>query len=754
MGNHYVFTLASLQRCLELAPSEHWFATLRVPEDGSWAVLAVETNDCTFVLHRADKPDSPRIIVISQETTALLPGAVETLRVTFQRIHRVALSVANPPLRLPPAWKEFHHQNLVAFFAGPYHIGPLSLRWIAEIHPHNSNDICFWKLTGPGDPLSLPEYKPRHEVYERIVGQWKTAFAAASQRFAQSPTAAETVALEPAIDLEATTFGPVTQYRSYSIWLDHLTPKQREFVEWSPDQAVKLKGPAGTGKTLALELKILREVYRARDEQHKIRALFATHSWAVAQQIDAALHKLDESGNLSEIDVFPLLEISRSSLPADRQPGRGFELLGEDSLAGRRLQLRRIDAIVDRLAKSDWLTYRRHVSAEFRSRVEAQKGSPERNALVWDLMLEFSSVLSVQAILPGINAERRYLALHRAPWMMPLDTDADKRFVMQVYTKYVDGLKEDRLLTSDQLINDFLSYLETFTWNLQREEKGYDFIFVDELHLFSEQERLVLNYLTRSASKYPKIFMALDPRQAPSEVYAGVPGAVVARGESGRADLDLGSVPSLELSKVHRFTVEILALVQHIHRRYPTLGLGPDWQLEVDSVESAAGHGPKPLLFVHLTQAAEVEVVSRRVEDQWRGMEAQHRIAVILVDSLQLPMYQEGLEERLKGNVSVIQSRDEVEKLRYSRRSVVVGPAEYLAGLQFDYVVIAGMSDVNVGAPNSGHQRRRLLSQLYVAISRATRHVEIHANDENGGVPNILETALGAGVIDRLEAGY
>src|SRR5262249_30100790 len=158
-------------------------------------------------------------------------------------------------------------------------------------------------------------------------------------------------------------------------------------------------------------------------------------------------------------------------------------------------------------------------------------------------------------------------------------------------TDYINGLAQDRLLTVDQLVNDFLNYLETFSWNILRDAEGYDFVFVDELHLFTEQERLSLQYLARPASQYPRLFMALDPRQAPSEVYAGVPASVVARGESGRADLDLGEVPALELSTVHRFTPEILKLVQHVHRSYPALDLGPDWEVSLESVKSSVSTG-------------------------------------------------------------------------------------------------------------------------------------------------------------------
>lgn len=730
-----------------MAPSNEWFRTIDVPQDGAWGVLAVDTSNATFVIHREDKRDAARIVLISQDAAGPAPVPTETLRIFFQRIHRVALAVAKPPLRLPPAWSEFHHANLVTFFACPHGADVIPLRWIVEIGPERSDDLCFWKLTDPGDRVYLPDYRPHYDLYRAIVADWANAWRDVSQRFQNIPVPPDTAALQAAIDLDATTFGSIVQGRTYTTWLEHLTPKQQEFMEWPADQSVKLRGPSGSGKTLALELKCLRELYNARASGRKPRILFATHSWTLAEQVDSALRMLDESGTIVEVDVYPLLEIARSGLPGERQITRDFQLLGEDSLTGRRLQLKRIDDVLDRLLKSDWLTYHRYASKQFQSRVQAARGSAERNSLVWDLMNEFASVLSAQGILPGVTAERRYLALQRPPWMMPLETDADKRFVLQVYTEYVTGLKDEGLLTADQLINDFLNYLETFTWNMRREKQGYDLIFVDELHLFSEQERLVLHYLTRSASEYPKISMALDPRQAPSEVYGVFPLASVARGESGRADLDLGTVASVQLSKIHRFTPEILGLIQHIHRLYPALDLGPDWEMDLDSVQSGAGHGDRPLLFQHATQAAEVVAVAERINQLMAVSDRNERIAVILVDALRLPEYEKGLRDNTDLRLSVIQSRDDVEILRYARKSVIVAPAEYLAGLQFDRVVVVAIPGTQLRVANLGYQRRRLLTLLYLGISRATRHVELHVNDESGDVPEILESALRGGAL-------
>lgn len=740
---NYVFTAKSLQACMERAPDDAWFSSVTVPADGSWQVLGIDKNGSRYVVHRDDAEAAPRIVLIGRGAGLFEPAPQAAWRTMVQRIHRAALSAQHPPLRLPAEWAEFHDGNLVAFFATPRNHG--AFRWVAEIGPEDSSDLCFWSLTESDRQILLQDFKPDHAVLRGVTNKWKSAFQDLRAAFDKIPKPEETEALQIAVDLDATTFGAVTQHRTYSMWLEHLAQKQRQFVEHAISHSVKLRGPAGSGKTLALELKALRELYAARDAGKQPRILFATHSWAVAEQVDAALRAMDERGDLSGLEVFPLLEIARAGLPSGRG-ARGYQLLGEDSLSGKRLQLERIDANVDQLAKGDWLTYRKHASPQFRSRVEARRGGPEWNALVWDLMNEFSCVLSAHGILPGINAERRYLGIQRTPWMMPLDTDADKRFALEVYSKYVEELRTSGLLTSDQLVNDYLNYLETFTWNLKREKDGYDLIFVDELHLFNEQERLALHFLTRSADEYPKMFMALDPRQAPSEVYVGFQMAQVTTGQSGTADQYLGDVRSVDLSTVHRFTPEILALVRHIHRSYPALDLGADWEVDIESVESSAQHGDRPSLRVYKTREDEVAATLERARALAGKADAKERVAVILLDPLALTRFEAATHDS-PGAFCIIQSRDDVDTLRYRKRSIVLGAAEYVGGLQFDHVVVAGFPETPQGVANLGHQRRRFLSLLYLAVSRAARHVELLVNESSGGVPDLLESAVANNIL-------
>lgn len=752
MNESLVITPDALQICLERA-SDDWFDNPICPDDGSWGVLSSVVGGNTFVACRTDSVETRKAVIIRQDGTLLgsVPG--EARREMFQRVHRVLLDAADLPLRFPFGWSPFHHQNLVAFFACRRDLG--AWRWVAEIHPDETQDVGFWLLTHPDNEMGLDEFstsplaKRARKLHSRICDAWEKVVEELGGRFAALPAAKAPEALQPAIDLEAATFGAVTKGQTYSGWIQVLTESQRGFVESDTTHSLKLRGPAGSGKTLALALKALRELYKSNDEARELRILFATHSWAIAEQVDETLRRLDERGIAGEIDVYPLLEIARERLPKEHSHDE-LGLLGHDSLTGRRLQLERINRVVDYLAKGDWLAYRDDVSARFREAVEADADSSERAGLIWDLMMEFASVLGAQGIFPGVQADRRYLALPRLSWMMPLGTEGEKRFVLRIYTAYVNELREEGVLTADQMINDFLSYLQTFTWNARRLSEGYDLVFVDELHLFSEQERLVLHYLARSADDYPQLFMALDPRQSPHEAY-GFSGTPTSQQESGEAEEQLGDVESVELSSIYRFTPEILEFIRHIHRSYPALDFGEDWHFDPESLQSErAASGEKPRLYMYKNSAEEIQAVLDRGAYLSRTTSRDSRVAIVVLETKKLANYVRVAETRVQPSFTVIRGRNDVESLRYARRSVVLSAAEYTAGLQFSHVIVSGLPSVAERAPNAGYELRRFLSLMYLAVSRASEVVELHTNEGCGDLPEIVDSALKNGFLDSV----
>jgi hypothetical protein len=243
--------------------------------------------------------------------------------------------------------------------------------------------------------------------------------------------------------------------------------------------------------------------------------------------------------------------------------------------------------------------------------------------------------------------------------------------------------------------------------------------------------------------------MAMDPRQSPWEVFfagsdaQGTTGAVASEDE-------LEQVETVDIPTVHRSSPQILDLIKHIHLEYANLNLDEDWGYSISAVESLATPGPKPALFVRDTLAEEEVAIYKAVVDLYPQAHAGAQLALAIIDEDSYRRYGQLIQNigaSGKYKVISITSRDDVGALQYHNRGIVVGPAEYLAGLQFDTVLIAGLPEIAVSAPNQGVRRRGALSLLYLAASRASREVRFFANEDFGGVPEVLARAGQEGVL-------
>ena len=535
---------------------------------------------------------------------------------------------------------------------------------------------------------------------------------------------------------------------SFDEWLTLISKDQRAFIEAPTNKSIRLKGPAGSGKTLAIYLKAIREVLAARESSEDLRVLIVTHSWGLAAQIQASIDMMG-LGAVREIDVFPLLGIADSLLPPQYRGSNGLTLIGEDSYSGKRAQLDEIRDVLDDFASGDWVTYRGAASSELAARIDSREEN-ERLALAWDLLIEFGSVIGAAGIFPGAGAELKYQQLSRARWMLPLSSRGDLHVVWVLYSKYMESLETRSLITSDQLLSDFLNFLETHAWNRSRKDEGYDLVFVDEFHLFSPLERRVLHYLTRDVKEYPRIFMAVDPNQSPSEAFIGAAADETLSATVASAEDGIGDVANFELSTVHRFSPQILNLIKHVHLSFPTFDLGNDWHVDLSTADSSQADGPVPVLISSPSREAEANGINRAVHDLYsRG-----RVALAVVDIRQWSRFS-NLASQMgtsgKFQVSTITGRSDIENLGYKRKGLVVGYAEYLAGLQFETVLVAGLPDMRDGIA-SAIERNRALSLLYLALSRAEREVRIFVNDDDGGVAEVLDQAVANHLMKRERA--
>ncbi|MFD4222228.1 DEAD/DEAH box helicase [Streptomyces griseus] len=703
----------------------------------STMLFEFNTQELDFLI-AADDDEGAQRIVVMRDKNVMEPFVPEHLaslrRDVLSRMKSFAERARTPgPLSLPRQWHQYKYNNYIAFRAAPKFDAHAS-RWIAEVALGDRADIIFWATTTSDKKSTLEEFASSRRVTPELNGVWTQAVAAAQNHFAQARS-------QPA---DADMSLPVLEQSAikgwtYEQWLGAVSKEQRAFIDADTNKSIRLRGPAGSGKTLALTLKAIREVLNARETGGNVRVLVGTHSWALAAQISDSIDSMG-LGLLHEIDVLPLLEIAKMISPQYVQDvSSGFNLIGEDSLSGKQAQLDEILEVLDDFITGDWITYKTRVSESLRNRFDSTDGD-ERRALAWDLLIEFGSVIGAAAIFPGVGSELRYFQLARASWMLPLDAREDFRVVFEVYTRYWASLDERSLTTSDQVLADFLIHLSTNTWNRARRIQGYDLVFVDEFHLFSPLERQVLHYLTRDTSIYPRVFMAVDPRQSPSEAFIGLAADETRSTNGTPTDENIGDVANFELTTIHRFTPQILGLIKHVHHEFPTLDLGQEWEIDFTQVESAQADGSLPRLITAASRSGEENDIVRAVQALYPA----GRLALAVVDFRQWQRFS-GLASRIgrsgKFHVSTVSGRSDIEGLGYRRRGLVVGTAEYLAGLQFDSVLVAGIPDMNAST-RTANERTRHLSLLYLALSRAKGEVRVFVNEDDGAAPEVLLRAV------------
>lgn len=698
------------------------------------------------VYAKGDRGTDPLVMFASDEDDPLLPSELRHYRQpALERALSFVQRASNLPISLPSGWHQNKHDNLVAFFSLPTRQQE-AFRWIVEVRPNDSRDTIFWEVTTTSDRRQLETFTRADGVHLASRNAWARDFVSALQALGEISTPNA----EVDVDVELGAAEPMSpgHTRSYEEWVPALTDQQRRFLEVPTDRSVRLRGPAGSGKTLTLALKGVHEIKRAREAGAQLSVLFVTHSWSLAGDVDALVTLL-AGEPMGELTTLPLVAVAQQVLPSGML-AEGLSLIGDDSLTGKRVQLSQIEEVLNEFLEGDWVTYRSGASNSFRERIDAVGGADDDRSLAWDCLIEFGCVLGADGIFPSVNALSRYLKLPRAPWMMKLESEGDRRVVYALYQAFWRALQERSLITPDQLLNDFINYLETFAWNHRRTTEGYDLVIADEFHLFNVQERQTLRYLSRRVDEYPRILMAVDPRQAPWQI-------VVGQGFSGSSndvgvDSEIDNVETVDMPTVHRFTPQILAFVKHIHLDFPNLDLGADWDLAVGELESSASKGPLPTLFVSDTRADEESSLYRAMKELYPRGHAGARMALAVVDEDLFTHYLDLAQRAAQSGgfrIIPITSREDVGMTKGQRRGIVVGPAEYLAGLQFDIVLVAGLPDMTSNLANQSYRRRRFLSLLYLAVTRASKEIRIFVNHDHGGIPDVISKAVDKGRVGR-----
>ena len=629
-----------------------------------------------------------------------LKGDTET---AYTRIARVLKSAAKPPVHLPRGWAEFHFRNRLAFFAVGEDEG--NQRWLAEIDS-SAKIVRFLGLTDHRHRVNLKDWVP--PVTPDIVdySAWADTVRASLAEEAKVDSFAEQV------DLKAIGSDAVVQGYSYDYWLTILKTEQKRIVNGPLDASVRVIGPAGSGKTLAL---CMRAIHLSRDESvigGRKKILIVTHSWAMTERIDGILYSLNDGRPTPSISVIPLLYILQTH--AGNVGQIASAVLGEDSADGQRRVMELLDRFLSEVGSKSGSSTRALMSPHIVDAIDASQGYPVRNELVLDLYEEIIGILSPQGVMPGDSDKvAEYLTSYRDETMPPFSTRADRELCLRVFERLMEQLVDLGAITTDQLVLDCIRVFETFSWNVKRETDGYDYILIDELQLFDAQERLAVSLLSRA--KPGMVFLSVeDPSQ-------GMFSAVNDRSEALRAK------DRVYLEETHRFRAGLFEFISYLYGRFPLNATA----IRVVRSDSKVR---KPRVVQISGEKAVTQFCVEKAKEVAASKEKGRRVCIVCINAPEGAIIT-GIQN---AGLSVVrlESFDDVELLSYQRRAAVVSSWQFIGGTQFSDVVLV-VSGI-VSATNA-HARLRELTAIYLGASRASSSLDIVCDTR---VPDVLQSAI------------
>lgn len=674
---------------------------------GSDEINFNETEDRGVIWSNRDKPGC-RFALFPVAELGNFPSGTDPKEV-FARVLRTIRATAKFPIRLPVSWSEYHFKALIAFFALPRSVD--NVRWIVEIDD-SQKSVKFLCLTKPGKPQELENFVI--PITPNLRAQVNAAVNTITATIPQRESG-----FVDRVDFEAIGAAAISKSLTFEQWRDKLNINQKVVLDTATG-SVRIVGPAGSGKTLTLCMRALAQIREAELAGRPIRALFATHSWAMAERIDDTLIGLNAGQPVPSITVYPLLQILNEIVGGSIL--RGLRLLGDDSTDGRRLQIGYLSESLASIGVADQAILRAQGLSPACARALEAEG-PARDELIENIYEEINGVLLAEGLIPGDRRkEEEYLSRARADDLPPFPLRGDRAMILLVYRAFLLRLREREFITTDQLVSDATKVLETFTWGVKRESEGFDLILIDELQLFDAQERFALALLASSAEETTFV-TAEDPSQG---LFSSISPAwqkdVPTRKERRQ----------VELTAPLRFTPGILAFVYHLYLAFPLNAHA----LSIQNLDSREG---RPQVLQEPTEEVAVRRACEIAKSVAGQLEAASRLAVISVDG-SAERIARSLRDLGVSNTVEILSLDDVDRLSYARRAVVVGEWQFLGGTQFSHVIVVGAHGV---AGKSTFMRVRELTALYVASSRAARWLcLILAGDVHSEVAQAIDKGL------------
>lgn len=543
---------------------------------------------------------------------------------------------------------------------------------------------------------------------------------------------------------------------------EYLEPEQQRKMLTTPQQAIvdsksistpiRIEGAAGTGKTAAMILRAYTLLENHQKEDEPFKAIFISHSISTMRKCKEMFSRYPNSeiyqnSSSPQYILFTTLldyccEYSHISLS---------EVIEGNADDAKTYQLMLIDesvqqVVLDALSKAKQSgkvnTYLPLLTKELSDLFDPNL--TPNTVLVSMLQHEFSIQIKSRA-----NCDRdEYVLLESIENGIPCKTKRDKEFIFGLFTNYQDRLRELGCYDIDDITLETLARLNGPLWRRRRQTEGYDYIFVDEMHLFNVNEQSVFHYLSTSSQheSIPLCF-ALDYSQA--------------IGDRGNTEQDYFekrysvNAEKQQLKTVFRNSPPIadfcaaiaasgtLMFQSSFHNPYQHTQ-----NIHTADEEQKSG---KPQLYMYDDEQSMIEGLAVTIEAIMKKLQCRkHEVAIISFDRKYITTDGIRYLSEVCGKEFVLINRDSsIHKDAF----VITSPYD-VNGLEFSAVILLGVDDGRVPQKSgvtdiSNHYiLYSAYNLLYLSASRAKYQLKILGNKASGISP-CLDFAIENGYLEQ-----
>jgi hypothetical protein len=690
-----------------------------------------------YVCFLTDRSSIDSGFMVIDGRNADLFSTVGTPESLVNRLITAALSHLMHSVSIPYSWSAFtwdEDRRHMSFFAHSSAQGA-GERVYMEREPEHTNAVFFYSIEKTAVSFNQVTY------VKTVFAEAQNALLEALEKLdnrAVVNSDDDDAAIGNSISLALDFRNGVENIAHLDEWYSsRLTKDQRKFVDADTAKPIRLRGAAGTGKTLALCVKFLKDIGRENEnsEPGRKRHLFLAHSGSNKERIIATLLMLDEkTGYLKglsdgSIYICTLYELANDYMSSSYHTLNPIDL---DAKEGRLFQQ---EIIIDILKKKK-LRYLINYDGQIGESVALQLSSnsdSDIERLADKINREFEHIIDAEGIRLGNDLSEKYIKGDKNYLKLGGWSEGERRLILDVHDEYKSTLEQNNLISVDQLVADYSRYLDSHVWDSLRRSKGYDSIYVDEAHLFNNVEQMILPKIMKKESR--SVFVAFDLKQSSKDLSTRT--ALGANVKFGGESAEV-----IQLNQIFRFSKEIAELIEAVVFETGAFNHLDESDRVIGRTEASSSILPEIRLYnsdLELYNSVFPEARSHCETKDGRG-----QTAVICFDKKKFQRYAKAGNYKTK--FLAIESKENIQELRYIGKRFVFTEPEFVAGHQFSTVYIVNLDASIFSEIESPLEKREMFSRLYLSLSRSSEKLVICCSKDGGGIPEHLKKVIVGGL--------